>query len=230
MLKDIKAVIFDFDGTLYDFKGLPRNLIFSSLPNIFRINAVQKTRKVFKGKEFDSEAQYKNQFFGLLAKNAGFSNIAKAENWYKNLYMKKMISVLEKKYTKRDSAEDLFKTLKSNKIKIAIYSDYGMLKERLLAIGFSEDFLHQYVDFMISSEEFGCLKPAKKGFLEVASKLDTLPTNCLVVGDRVDTDGIGAFASGMKYFQIKTHKTKTRENVSHPIFDFADFSKFVKEN
>ena len=230
MLKDIKAVIFDFDGTLYDFKGLPKNLIFSSPTNIFRINYVQKTRKAFKGKEFDSEAQYKNQFFGLLAKKARFSNIARAEKWYENLYMKKMISVLEKKYTKRDTAEDLFKNLKSKKIKIAIYSDYGMLKERLLAIGFSEDFLHQYVDFMVSSEEFGCLKPAKKGFLEVATKLDVLPENCLVVGDRVDTDGIGAFASGMKYIQIKTHKTKTDDTTAHPIFDFADFYNLVKDN
>ena len=58
MLDNIKAIIFDFDGTLYDFKGLPKNLCLSSIPNMLKISAVQKTRKSLKGRDFPSIEEY----------------------------------------------------------------------------------------------------------------------------------------------------------------------------
>ena len=62
MLDNIKAIIFDFDGTLYDFKGLPKNLCLSSIPNMLKISAVQKTRKSLKGKDFPSIEEYEKEF------------------------------------------------------------------------------------------------------------------------------------------------------------------------
>lgn len=226
MLENIKAIIFDFDGTLYDFKGLPKNLCLSSIHNIFKINAVQKTRKLLKGKEFPTNIEYENEFFSVLKEIGKFKTPEKAKNWYINLYMKKMILVLSKKYKKRDSILELVKSLKSKDIKLVIYSDYGMLKERLEAIQFTSDEL-SYFDAIFSSEDFGCLKPAKKGFLQVAKNIDVAPENCLVVGDRVDTDGKGAFDSGMKYVEIKTHKTKLEYKPNHPLYSFEDFVKEI---
>jgi HAD superfamily hydrolase (TIGR01549 family) len=226
MLKDIKAIIFDFDGTLYDFKGLPKNLCLSSIHNILKINAVQKARKALKGKEFSTSLEYENEFFSVLKQLGKFKSSEKAKNWYNNLYMKKMVLVLSKKYTKRDGILQMVKSLKSKDIKLVIYSDYGMLKERLEAVNFTAEEL-SYFDHILSSEDFGCLKPAKKGFLQVAKKLDISPENCLVVGDRIDTDGQGAFDSGMKYVEIKTHKTKPDYKPNHPLYSFEDFIKEV---
>ena len=226
MLKDIKAIIFDFDGTLYDFKGLPKNLCLSSIHNILKINAVQKARKALKGKEFSTSLEYENEFFSVLKQLGKFKSSEKAKNWYNNLYMKKMILVLSKKYTKRDGILQMVKSLKSKDIKLVIYSDYGMLKERLEAVNFTSEEL-SYFDHILSSEDFGCLKPAKKGFLQVAKKIDISPENCLVVGDRIDTDGQGAFDSGMKYVEIKTHKTKPDYKPNHPLYSFEDFIKEV---
>ena len=226
MLKDIKAIIFDFDGTLYDFKGLPKNLCLSSIHNILKINAVQKARKALKGKEFSTSLEYENEFFSVLKQLGKFKSSEKAKNWYNNLYMKKMILVLSKKYTKRDGVLQMVKSLNSKDIKLVIYSDYGMLKERLEAVNFTSEEL-SYFDAILSSEDFGCLKPAKKGFLQVAKKIDISPENCLVVGDRIDTDGQGAFDSGMKYVEIKTHKTKPDYKPNHPLYSFEDFIKEV---
>ena len=218
---EIKAVIFDFDGTLYDFKGLPKNLVFSSLHNILKINAVQKVRRKLKGIDFSSSDEYKLDFFKELKVLGGFKNEDDAINWYKNVYMVKMILVLTKKYHKRPDVEKVINILKSKNIKVAIYSDYGMLKERLCAIGLNNDFISS-IDGIFSSEDFGCLKPAKRGFLEVAKKLNVSPENCLMIGDRKDTDGEGAFSANMQFVEIKTHKTKKEYKPQHQLVAFED--------
>lgn len=218
---EIKAVIFDFDGTLYDFKGLPKNLVFSSFHNILKINAVQKTRRKLKGIDFSSSEKYKKEFFKYLTELGRFKNEDNAINWYKNVYMVKMILVLTKKYHKRPDVEKVINILKSKNIKVAIYSDYGMLKERLCAIGLNNDFISS-IDGFFSSEDFGCLKPAKRGFLEVAKKLNVSPENCLMIGDRKDTDGDGAFSANMQFVEIKTHKTKKGYKPQHQLVAFED--------
>lgn len=222
MFDNVKAIIFDFDGTLYDFKGLPKNLVLSSIHNIFRISAVQKTRKQLKGKEFSSLIEYENQFFTVLKEKGRFKSLEKAKEWYKNLYMIKMILVLERKYKKRDNILELFKKLKEKNIKIVIYSDYRMLNERLKAVKFTDEEL-SLIDGLYSSEDFGCLKPAKKGFLALAEKIDVNPEACLVVGDRADTDGLGAKLSNMAFVEIKTYKTETDYVPEHPLMSFEEF-------
>lgn len=229
MLDNIKAIIFDFDGTLYDFKGLLKNLCLSSIPNMLKISAVQKTRKSLKGRDFPSIEEYEKEFFSVLKSFGKFKTPDVAKNWYNNLYMKKMILVLSKKYKKRDGLLDLIKCLKSKNIKLIVYSDYRMLKERLKAVKFTEEEL-SYFDGFFASEDFACLKPAKKGFLELTEKIGVSPEKCLVVGDRADTDGKGAFDSGMKFVQIKTHKTKPDYKPNHPLYSFEDFSKIVQES
>ena len=229
MLENIQAVIFDFDGTLYDFKGLPKNLCLASIPNLLKINAVQKTRKTLKGKEFKTLQDYENEFFSVLKQLGKFKTSEKAKNWYNNLYMQKMILVLSKKYKKRDGLLDLIKCLKSKNIKVVVYSDYRMLKDRLKAVKFTDEEL-SYFDGFFASEDFACLKPAKNGFLQLAKNIGVSPENCLVVGDRADTDGKGAADSGMKFIQIKTHKTKPDYKPNHPLYSFDEFSKKIQES
>ena len=53
--KNIKAVIFDFDGTLYDFKGVTKNLLKNlSILSIIRAGKERKLRHIYKGKYFGS--------------------------------------------------------------------------------------------------------------------------------------------------------------------------------
>ena len=48
MFSNIKAVIFDLDGTLYDFKDLPKRLIWAMPTHALRLGADRKIRKSLK--------------------------------------------------------------------------------------------------------------------------------------------------------------------------------------
>lgn len=47
------------------------------------------------------------------------------------------------------------------------------------------------------------LKPAPDGYLLAAKALGVEPTRCLVIGDRMDADGIAAKAAGMEFRQVR---------------------------
>lgn len=206
-LKNTGAVIFDFDGTLYDFKGLVKKLLLSlGVKELLNAKRERKLRSRFKGKFFGSGAQFYAAYFAELAKDC-LSTPEKMQNWFNKTYMPTMIRVLQKHYTARKDAAGLFESLKAAGIKTAVFSDYALVKERMNAVGLSET----AADYLFSAEELGGLKPAKEPFLEIARITKIKPENILVVGDRSDTDGKGALSAGMKFIQIKTHKTKDAE-------------------
>ena len=187
------------------------------------MGAVQKVRKFFKGKDCGSEENYKKQFFYKLAKKSFFGNVHKAELWYENYYMKKMISVLEKKYKKRENLDKILNHIKDKGIKIVVYSDYGHVKERMKAIKINEEEMKCF-DLILCSEDYGTLKPSVRPLFEISKRIGVSPEDCLVIGDRLDTDGLGAKNSGMKFIQILTHKTKENvDGLDNPLLSWEEF-------
>ena len=73
----------------------------------------------------------------------------------------------------------------------------------------------------------GCLKPAPRGFLKIAADLNARPKDCLVVGDRDDTDGFGARLTQMQFVQIKTKKPKDVLDQEHPVMSWEDFAATI---
>jgi hypothetical protein len=51
-------------------------------------------------------------------------------------------------------------------------------------------------------ESFGAQKPAPGPFRIIAGDLGVSPGETLVIGDREDTDGVGALAAGMSFFRL----------------------------
>lgn len=81
----------------------------------------------------------------------------------------------------------------------ALVSDYPA-RQKLRALR-AEDLFHA----VISNGEPGGpgrLKPHPEGFLLAASALGAQPTDCLVIGDRLDADGAAAEAAGMVFRHI----------------------------
>ena len=218
---NVKAVIFDFDGTLYDYKGVAKNLLKQlDLRGILYAGKERALRKRYKGKYFSSAEEFYREFFADLAK-ACRSASGKIENWYNQKYMKAMTDSLKKNYSCRNGAKELFSHLRNRGIKTAVFSDYAKISERMRAVGFEEN----TADFLFSAETLGGLKPAVQPFLKIAEVLQTEPPNILVVGDRSDTDGKGAISAGMQFVQIKTHKTGKNENA----IEWNEFVKLVFE-
>ena len=147
-------------------------------------------------------------------------------------FSKKNDKSFGKKYSARESVQEIFKKLKSQNIKLAVFSDYPFVKERMEAVGLQVD----DVDIIQSSEELGGLKPAKESFEIIAKKLGFADftknqfKKILVVGDRNDTDGQGARNVGMDFIQIKTKKTKEEQkNLNHQLVNWNEFIKLALE-
>ena len=52
------------------------------------------------------------------------------------------------------------------------------------------------------SKRLGGLKPCKESFEKICRALDLHPEECLMVGDREDTDGDGAKSVGMAFEHV----------------------------
>lgn len=224
MLSDVKAVIFDLDGTLYNFKWLPLRLMWALPTDFSRIAADRSVRKKLKGCDFGTPEAYKEEYSKRMAKATALKP-KDALNWYSNRYIGTMCFLLKKYYSARPKLEEVFQVLCDKGIKIAVFSDYPRVRQRIRALDFSDGTMAA-VCGIYSAEDFGSQKPALRPFLEIASELGVSPEHCLVVGDRDDTDGEGARKTNMQFIQIETHKTKVKEP-NHPLWSWEDFAEWV---
>lgn len=199
MLRGIKGIIFDFDGTLFDNSSIAFRLIRAYPPDWRRIWKERLIRRRFSGCDYSSTEEYYNAFFSGLGKACCCSQ-KRMRDWYFNHYMPRMTSVLRKYYEARPGAVELFNRIKNNPIRLAVYSDYPLLRERMTTLGlYTSDNILLY-----GPESFGAQKPAVRPLLKIAGDLGIPPEEILVIGDREETDGIGAFNAGMHFFCLET--------------------------
>lgn len=223
---EISAVIFDFDGTLYDNSKIAIKLITSRPRDMFKMNAERQARKILKGSYFESEEKFLDEFFSIAARKRKFTK-EKFSSWYTKVYLPCMVNVLHKKFSAHPRVSELFAAIKSRGIKLALLSDYSFIAERMQAISLSTE----NVDIMKSSQELGGLKPAPELFFKLAEQLQVAPEKILVVGDRDDTDGQGARNASMKFVQIRKAATKDEPaSDSHPFLFWEDFIKAFLDN
>jgi HAD superfamily hydrolase (TIGR01549 family) len=204
LLRGIKGVIFDFDGTLFDNALFPFYLILANPLDVIRLWKERLVRKRFAGVDFLSPEAYYQAFFSALGKICHRSP-KRIQNWYFKRYMPRMAHVIKKHYQMRPGAEELFRYFNSpGALKVAIFSDYPLLKERLEALGVDSS---QNIP-IYGPDSFGAQKPAVRPFLRIAETLGIAPEETLVVGDREETDGLGAFNAGMRFFCLETGRKR----------------------
>jgi FMN phosphatase YigB (HAD superfamily) len=83
--------------------------------------------------------------------------------------------------------------------RVAIVSDYPALK-KLAALACLD-----IADAVVASGEADSpsqLKPNPEGYLKAAALLGVAPGECLIIGDRKDTDGAAASRAGMRFEQV----------------------------
>jgi len=204
MLSSVKAVVFDLDGTLYDSRRLPWHLIVSDLSNVLTLRAERKARKQMAGQDFGNAIAVYRQLFQVISEQRD-KTIAQIEQWYFDAYMPLMVKVLGKYYTARPFVKELFDSLRARGIRVAVFSDYGEVEAKLKAIGIHPS----WVDAVFDAPSMGGLKPAPSSFARVAESLGVSPAEILMVGDRMDTDGAGALACGMKFVHLVLQHKKT---------------------
>ena len=191
----MKAVIFDLDGTLYDKSGLARRLVWNQLRRgrLALLKREREVRKDLRGKHFESEEAFYDAFF------ARFDRPELARNWYFEEYMPDMVAILRKHYRIAPWVETTMLELRTHGRKVAVFSDYGSVQRKLEAIGFRLS----WADYLFEAPALGGLKPCKKSFVKICKEMQLQPSECLMVGDRTDTDGKGARSVGMAFKLVK---------------------------
>lgn len=197
LMENKSAVIFDFDGTLYDKKNFALHLVLPHLFQSLKMKAERNARKSLKGKYFGSSQEFYNAFFAEISRQTKISP-QKIGNWYSRKYLPLMTKILQKKYNAFPQTEEIFRNLRKAGIKTIVYSDYSCVAERMTAIGLDPSL----ADILLSAEDAGGLKPAAEPLLQLAQKINVEPKNILVVGDRDDTDGELARRTGMSFAHI----------------------------
>ena len=231
----IKGVIFDIDGTLYDYlsndKIAVKALCRYAKENLnvkeedFR-RFYSEARQIVKERLTDGGARHSRVLFcqtvlELLGENP-FCHILEMYNIYWDTFLSNMKPF--------DGVLDFIGKLKSSGKKISICTDMTahIQYRKIERLG-----LKKFIDCMVTSEETGLEKPSPAMFNLALKKLNVSANETAYFGDSLERDIEGAANVGIKPFwyiadrnveEIKTEFTKIRsyhEVVNSKIF-FAD--------
>ena len=220
---NIKAIVFDLDGTLYDSSGLPFHLIIRELRRgrLRLLAAERRVRRKLAGVEFGSSEKLYEEFFNAMEKESGCP-AQKARDWYFTAYMQDMVKALSKHFSAREGLDSLLDRLEAKGIRTAVFSDYGCVQRKMMALGIDCSRFSLIVD----SPSSGGFKPCAGSFRRVAAELGLSPSDILMVGDRTDTDGAGAQESGMKFIHLLKNDKVADKYRRNPVQDGVEHLKW----
>ncbi len=186
---EVRAVVFDLDGTLYDKCRLPLYVVLHNLWALPLLAAERRTRKQLRGQYFGTEKAFYDTFFATMCRGHLFSERI-ARWWCFRYYLPSMVRIIHRHCRLNEGVEQWLAVCKERQIPMVVYSDYGCVKEKLRAIGLATEAFAG----IVSSPELGGLKPAKQCAEQVLARLQVPAQSCLFIGDRKDTDGASALA------------------------------------
>ncbi len=190
-----KAIVFDLDGTLYESRHFPLRLILSNPLHIGYLAAERKCRKKLKTRQFSSAEEYYGELFLMMA-GGSEAKAGKCRKWFNDIYMPSQIRIIGKNFGPRPHLQELLSRLKKG-YKIGVLSDYGFAKEKLKACGLDADSF----DLIRESPELGGLKPNRIVFESFCEQLGVAPSDAVMIGDKVSSDG-GSLDAGMRFIHI----------------------------
>lgn len=219
MLKDIKAVAFDIDGTLYPsfslywrlipyvFRHIKFYLHYNKVRNVLHRTAPLPDFYEYQGRLLAEEMNCSVRAAKLLVRSIVYDGL---KEYFKIIKPFKGV-------------EETFRFLKENGVKIALLSDFPPSQKGDLWG------LASYCDLILGTEEIGALKPSKYPFGIMSMALEIPPEQILYVGNSCRYDVFGAGNAGMKTALITGwfKKTFSRQAGKADIV-FTDYDHFLK--
>ena len=194
--KNLKAIIFDLDGTLYESRHFPLWLILSDPLHVGMLAAERRYRKQLCDRHFDKASDYYDALFSLMGKGST-ERAERCRRWFYGTYMPLQVRIIRDKFGPRPQLREFIANLRKQGYRLAVLSDYCFAEEKLAAIGLSEaDF-----DAVWESPALGGLKPREEVFLNACKALGTAPSETLMIGDKASKDG-GALRAGLRFIHL----------------------------
>lgn len=197
-LSTVDLVVLDLDGTLYDKRHLSLRMVMHALCDIRKMQAERHTRAKMKGRFLGNEEAFYESYFLHLSQMLNTSADS-VQQWYENRYMPLMVNLIGKHHHAGDWVMPLIQQCRNRGIKLVVLSDYDHAEDKLQALGLSPTLF----DWVVSAPALGGLKPAPQLLHQVAQQMGVPVEKCLVIGDREDTDGAMARATGAQFQLIK---------------------------
>jgi FMN phosphatase YigB (HAD superfamily) len=194
--RQIRAVLFDLDGTLYDQRRLRRRMLrelvaYCAAHPLQGPRACRALAEYRKGQEALRSGEVgPNTQIQWAADRTGLSvgEVARVvDEWMFTRPLKHLPTC------RAPGTLELVEWLDRHDVEMGILSDYPAM-EKLRALGVHERFS---VVLCATDPEVSALKPHPRGFLRACERWRLDADEVLVVGDRVDADAAGAAAAGM---------------------------------
>jgi HAD superfamily hydrolase (TIGR01509 family) len=213
MLDDIKAVIFDVDGTLVDSMWIWKQVDIDFLKRR-KTELPIDLQKDIEGLSYTSTAEYFKERFKLpeTVEEIKEEWRVMADDFYNNIIPLKA------------GVKELLQIIREHNLKIGIATSNS---RELVETMIKKHEIGKYFDSIRTSCEVPRSKPFPDVYLQAAKDLDVMPENCLVFEDTV-AGATAAKAAGMKvvviYDELSAESRSHLEQLSELyIMDFHEF-------
>lgn len=210
MLDNIKAVIFDMDGTLIDSMWM-WGAIDEEYLGRYGIEVPESLREEIEGKSFDETAWYFQEIF---------PQIPQSVEEMKQTWNDMAIDKYRNEVPLREGVIDFLSYLKQEGIKTGIATSNS---PELLQIIMEGHDLNRYFDIVQTADKVGKGKPAPDIYLYVAEKLGVPPRECLVFEDVLQGAMAGVNA-GMKVCGVYDKYSASEEENMRALTDYYIYS------
>ncbi len=219
---NLKAIIFDVDGTLYNQKRLYLYMICDFLKYFIwhphRVKELKIIRDFRKSREINHRENVENLEAMQYIWAARTSNVSpeRVREVISKWMFERPLKYL--RLCRRSGVKELFSYLQENNLLIGIFSDYPV-SEKIKAL---ELFFN--MDVCATDKNINRLKPDPKGLLALSKKMDVPVESCLFIGDRDEKDGECARRAGMPYLILDPNN----KNSDFCFQNFFQLTKWIK--
>jgi phosphoglycolate phosphatase len=211
-LRDVEAILFDFEGTLVDLQWNLQGAVKETLEMLITLGFPIQRLQGMKYSTLMLEAVRIAQDIGQSTEKVREKIGAIYDRFDEDALMR---------WTLRDGSKDVLSVLKANGIKIGLVSNVGRkaLEKALLKLD-----LRPFFNVVVSRNDVQFIKPSGDGLRLALSRLRVISDKALYVGDSLD-DILAAKAAGVKVIIIGKENSKEELLSAGPhqlVYDFNE--------